>query len=63
MAKVENIDPRLTEAGAAMVIANIDFEDNKGNSRLAPIFWQKFLEARWNFRAKKAELEKEPVAP
>ena len=60
MAKVENTDPRLHEAVVAMKAADLDYEDNKGNSRLVLDLADKCREAQRNFRAKKAELEGRP---
>lgn len=61
MAKVENTDPRLHEVVVAMYAADLDYEDNKGNSRLVLDLAEKCREAQRNFRAKKAELEVEPT--
>lgn len=59
MAKVENTDPRLADAVAAMVVADRDYEDNIGNTRLVPILANRCREAQRNFRTLKSELEEE----
>lgn len=61
MAKVENTDPRLHEAAVAMYTADLDYTENEGNSRLAPIFADRCWEAQRIFRELKAELEAEPT--
>lgn len=54
---IEGIHPDLHDAAMAMYIANIDFEECKGNTELAPQLWSRFESARAEYRAKKAEIE------
>lgn len=38
------------EAVDAMMLANVDYEDNKGNSEYASKFWADFVEKREHYR-------------
>ena len=54
----ESIHPELKKVAFEMYVANLDYEEHKGNMELAPEFWKKFEEAREDYRAAKRELEK-----
>lgn len=49
----------VEDAVKAMAIANIDFEENKGNSRLNPILWDLFEEKRRVWRALRDKFEQQ----
>lgn len=55
---IEGVHPDLQEVAFALYLADLDYEENKGNSRLGPELLEKAKEAQLNYREAKAVLEK-----
>jgi hypothetical protein len=46
------IDPRLKKEAAAMIMASRDYDDNAGDSEIAPEMWRRFCEKRETYNTK-----------
>ena len=55
---IEGIHPELQDVAFALYLADLDYEENKGNSRRAPDFAEKATQAQRNYREARAELAK-----
>lgn len=56
MTAEDSVHPDLKEVAFEMWFASLNYEENKGNSELAPVYWEIFERKRKEYRAARAEL-------